>query len=71
MESLDLGNTMAVTVTPPLMTVERFAEMVGLPVGVCRAQADRRLWPIAFVGRRRFINVEQLRKEILEGKFNK
>lgn len=51
---------------PPLMTVERFAELVGLPVGVCQAQADRRLWPVIKIGKRRFINVELLRKQVLE-----
>lgn len=56
----------------PLLTVERFAELIGLPVGVCQAQADRHLWPIVRVGKRRFINVELVRKQALEvgqGKF--
>lgn len=56
----------------PLMTVELFAELIGLPVGVCQAQADRQLWPIVRVGKRRFINVELVRKQALEagrGKF--
>lgn len=50
----------------PLLTVERFAELIGLPVGVCQAQADRQLWPIVRVGKRRFINVELVRKQALE-----
>ena len=56
----------------PLLTVERFAELIGLPIGVCQAQADRQLWPIVRVGKRRFINVELIRKQALEagrGKF--
>lgn len=56
---------------PPLMTVERFAEWIGLPVGVCEAQADRRYWPIVVVGKRRFINVELVRKQALEAEFKK
>lgn len=56
---------------PPLMTVERFAEWIGLPIGVCQAQADRRHWPIVVVGKRRFINVELVRKQALEAEFKK
>jgi len=52
--------------TAPLLTVERFAELIGLPLGVCQAQADRHLWPIVRVGKRRFINVELIRKQALE-----
>jgi len=53
----------------PLMSVERFAELVGIPVGVCQAQADRHLWPIVKIGKRRFINVELVRKQALEAEF--
>lgn len=53
------------------MTVARFAEWIGLPVGVCEAQADRRLWPIVLVGRRRFINVELVLKQALEAESKK
>lgn len=55
----------------PVMTVERFAELVGLPVGVCEAQADRHLWPIIRIGKRRFINVELVRKKALEADVRK
>lgn len=57
--------------TTPLMTVERFADWLGLPVGVCQAQADRRLWPIVRIGKRRFINVELVRKQALEADLKK
>ncbi len=53
-------------ISVPLMTVERFAELIGLPVGVCKAQTDRRQWPVVKVGRRVFINVELVRKQALE-----
>lgn len=52
-------------VNTPLLTVSRFAELVGLDVGVCEAQADRKLWPIVRIGKRRFINVEILRQRAL------
>lgn len=57
--------------TAPLMTVERFADLIGLPIGVCEAQADRHLWPIVRIGKRRFINVELVRKRALEAEFGK
>lgn len=59
------------SIPAPLMTVERFAEWIGLPIGVCQAQADRRHWPIVVVGKRRFINVELVRKQALEAEFKK
>lgn len=49
----------------PVMTVARFADLIGLEVGVCEAQADRKLWPLIHIGKRRFINVEQVRKRAL------
>ena len=45
----------------PLMTRESFAKVIGLPVGVLIAQADRGYWPQITVGRRVFINVEAVR----------
>jgi hypothetical protein len=73
MESLAMNpeQSSGESTTPPLMTVERFAEWIGLPVGVCEAQADRRYWPVKVVGKRRFINVELVRKQALEAESNK
>lgn len=59
------------TAIAPLMTVERFAEWIGLPAEVCQAQADRRYWPIVLIGKRRFINVELVRKQALEAEFKR
>lgn len=47
--------------TSPLVTRERWAQMLGLPVGVVVAQADRGYWPQITVGKRVFINVEVVR----------
>lgn len=69
MEPINSAISIAEAELAPLMTVERFAELVGLPVGVCQAQADRHLWPIVKVGKRRFINVELVRKQALEAEF--
>ena len=57
--------------TAPLMTVERFADLVGLPIGVFQAQVDRRLWPVVRIGKRRLINVELVRKRALEAEIGK
>ena len=52
----------------PILTAEKFAEAVGLPVGVVEAQLDRRLLPCLRIGKRRFINIEALRQKcVLEG----
>jgi hypothetical protein len=53
------------------MTVERFADLVGLPIGVCQAQVDRHLWPIVRIGKRRLINVELVRKQALDAEIGK
>lgn len=46
----------------PLMTREKWAAAIGLPVTVVTAQAERGLWgaPI-HIGKRVFINVEAVR----------
>ena len=52
----------------PILTAEKFAEAVGLPIGVVEAQLDRRLLPCLRIGKRRFINIEALRQKcVLEG----
>ena len=51
----------------PFLTAEKFAEAVGLPIGVVEAQMDRRLLPVAKIGKRRFVNLEILRLSCLEG----
>jgi hypothetical protein len=55
------------TIGFPILTAEKFAEAVGLPIGVVEAQMDRRLLPIAKIGKRRFVNIEILRQSCLEG----
>lgn len=69
MKPINSAISAAVAEMAPLMTVERFATLVGLPIGVCQAQADRHLWPIVKIGKRRFINVELVRKQALEAEF--
>ena len=48
----------------PILTAEKFAALVGLPVGVVEAQLDRRHLPIYKIGKRRFINLEILRQRV-------
>jgi hypothetical protein len=49
----------------PIMTAEVFSHQTGLPIGVVKAQMDRRLLPVLRVGKRRFVNLEVLRQMAL------
>src|SRR5690606_40716640 len=44
----------------PVMTKERFAELVGVEVGVVRGMLDRSHLPSVKIGRHRFVNVAAL-----------
>ena len=52
----------AVPISLPILSAEKFSELVGLPLGVVKAQMDRRLLPCLKIGKRRVINMEALRK---------
>lgn len=45
----------------PLMTRERWAAAIGLPVTVVIAQTEKGYWPLAHIGKRVFVNVEAVR----------
>ena len=49
----------------PILSAEKFADAVGLPIGVVEAQMDRRLLPVSRIGKRRFVNLELLRKKCI------
>ena len=53
-----------------ILTAERFAELVGLPVGVVEAQLDRRILPVLKIGKRRFVNLEALRQRAISEGFD-
>ncbi len=46
----------------PALTAEKFSELSGLPLGVVKAQLDRRILPVLRLGKRRLVNVEALRQ---------
>lgn len=46
--------------TSPVVTVEKFAESVGLPENVISAQIYKGYWPTIKIGKRRLINVVAL-----------
>lgn len=48
-----------------ILTAQKFAEAVGLPVGVVEAQLDRRILPVFKIGKRRFVNMEALRNRAI------
>lgn len=51
---------------PPLMSREKFAAHVGLPLGVLIKQSERGYWPTIKIGKRIFINVEVVRIKAAE-----
>ena len=52
----------SVPISLPILSAEKFSELVGLPLGVVKAQMDRRILPCLKIGKRRVINMEALRK---------
>ncbi|MBT2868487.1 hypothetical protein JQK19_14685 [Chromobacterium violaceum] len=56
--------------SPPLVTRERFADLVGLPVGVVIGFVNKGYLPVVSVGRYSLINLELLRKRCLEKEFS-
>lgn len=54
---------------PPLVTRERFAEMVGLPIGVIIGWCNKGLIPTISIGKYSLVSLELLRKRCLEKDF--
>lgn len=52
-----------------LMTLEKFAEAVGLPPGVVLGHVNRGFLPTRHVGRRRLINLVALQRELAKQEF--
>jgi excisionase family DNA binding protein len=55
----------ATPVMTPVMTKERFAELVGVEVGVVRGMLDRGYLPTVKIGRHRLINLAALQAQCL------
>lgn len=53
----------------PFVTRERFAELVGLPVGVIVGFANKGYIPTVAIGKYSLVNLELLRKRCLEREF--
>lgn len=56
---------LALWIAIPVMTKERFAELVGVEVGVIRGMLDRHYLPAIKIGRHRFVNVALLASRCL------
>lgn len=69
---LDTSQTARFSTAPhsPLVTRERFAELVGLPLGVIESQCDRGYWPTFRVGKYSLINLALLQSQLLGREFN-
>lgn len=53
----------------PLMTVEAYAELAGIPFGVLTAQVDRGMWPTVKIGKRRLLNIAALWQQCAEREY--
>lgn len=54
----------------PLVSRERFAEMVGLPIGVIIGWCNKGILPTCTLGRYSLINVASLQKSCIEKDFS-
>jgi len=52
-----------------LVTLERYADMTGLPLQVCLGHVNKGLLPCVTIGRRRLINVVALQRELAKKPF--
>ncbi|MBP9528211.1 MAG: hypothetical protein KBE71_07640 [Laribacter sp.] len=55
-----------VTTSTPLVTRQKFSELVGLPVGVVNAQCDKGYWPTVRVGKYSLVNLALIQKACAE-----
>lgn len=53
-----------------LVTRQKFADMIGLPVGVVNAWADRGYLPLYPLGRYSLVNLSLLHKQCLDKEFS-
>jgi hypothetical protein len=51
----------SIEVYSPLVSQQKFAEMIGVSVGSVEAAVARRHWPVLKIGRHRYINIEAIR----------
>ena len=54
---------------PPVVTRERFADLLGLPPGVIVGWINKGMLPTVTIGKYSLVNVELLRKTCLEREF--
>ncbi len=71
---MDQSSRPALTTLPayasPVVTRERFAELVGLPIGVITGFANRGYIPTVSIGKYSLVNLELLRKRCLDRDFD-
>lgn len=63
------GMTTPAEASPGLMTLEKFADAVGLPHGVVLGFLNKGYLPTVTIGRRRLINVVALQRECARKEF--
>ena len=57
------------TLATPLVTRERFADLLGLPPGVIVGWINKGMLPTVTIGKYSLVNVELLRKSCLDREF--
>lgn len=62
-------SSLAASVSPPVMSRERFADLVGLPVGVIVGWCNKGLIPTYDIGKYSLINVALLQKRSIDREF--
>ncbi len=60
---------LAVHAVPPVVSRERFADLLGLPPGVIVGWINKGMLPTVTIGKYSLVNVELLRKSCLEREF--
>lgn len=67
---MELQIDMSQSLTVPLMARDKFAELIGVEIGVVNAWIARGYLPVFEVGRYRLVNLALLTKMALEKEFS-
>jgi len=63
---MDKDRLIQASMTSPLVTRERYAEISGLSLSVLNAQIDKGYWPVVRVGKYSLVNLALIQKACLE-----
>jgi hypothetical protein len=69
-EQSDFANFQSTPIAGPVVTRERFAQMVGLPLGVITGWCNKGLLPCVSIGKYSLVNVSLLANRCVAKEFN-